>query len=71
MPHSGLIAAIRREGRRNLESLRRIQDATTTDDLRLSLVRVFDIALWFAGFSGMRSRSGAASHPPKRPDSQG
>ena len=29
-----VIAAIRREGRRNLESLRRIQDATTTDDLR-------------------------------------
>jgi hypothetical protein len=41
-------AAIRREGRRNLESLRRIQDATATNDLRLSLVRVFDIALWFA-----------------------
>jgi hypothetical protein len=42
------VAAIRREGRRNLRALRRIQKTTATRELRLSLVRIFDIALWFS-----------------------
>jgi len=41
-------AAIRREGRRNIETLRRIQEATATTEVCLSLVRLFDIALWFS-----------------------
>jgi hypothetical protein len=40
-------AALRREGRRNIDALDRIQDATATDRYRLSLIRVLDIALWF------------------------
>ena len=53
-----VVAAIRREGRRNIKPLRRIQKATATGELRLSLVRIFDIALWFshpaAGVVGAR-----------------
>ncbi|HEX8102140.1 MAG TPA: DUF6308 family protein [Solirubrobacteraceae bacterium] len=41
-------AALRREGRRNSDALKRIRDATATDRSRLSLIRVLDIALWFA-----------------------
>jgi hypothetical protein len=39
---------LRREGRRNIHALRRIQDATATERTRLSLIRLLDIALWFA-----------------------
>ena len=53
-----VIAAIRREGRRNIKPLQRIQKGTATGELRLSLVRIFDIALWFshpaAGVAGAR-----------------
>ena len=41
-------AAIRREGQRNIDALRRIQEATATERVRLSLVRLLDIALWFS-----------------------
>jgi hypothetical protein len=42
-------AALRREGRRNIQPLRAIQDAVVDDGgLELSLVRVLDICLWFA-----------------------
>jgi len=40
--------AIRREGRRNIEALRRIQAKLAEEDVQLSLVRILDIALWFA-----------------------
>jgi hypothetical protein len=40
--------AMRREGRRNIDALGRIQDATATEHTRLSLIRLLDIALWFA-----------------------
>jgi hypothetical protein len=53
-----VVAVIRREGRRNIKALRRIQKTTATAELRLSLVRIFDIALWFshpaAGVDGAR-----------------
>jgi hypothetical protein len=41
-------SAIRREGRRNIEPLQRIQIALKADKIALSLVRIFDIALWFS-----------------------
>jgi hypothetical protein len=41
-------AAIRREGRRNIDALRNIQAELATSDIKLSLVRIFDIALWFS-----------------------
>lgn len=41
-------AAIRREGRRNIDPLHNIQAELAKDDIKLSLVRIFDIALWFS-----------------------
>ena len=41
-------SALRREGQRNIDALRRIQDATATERTRLTLIRLLDIALWFA-----------------------
>ncbi|RKQ86059.1 hypothetical protein C8N24_4068 [Solirubrobacter pauli] len=41
-------AALRREGRRNIHALRHIQDATASERTRLTLIRLLDIALWFA-----------------------
>jgi Family of unknown function (DUF6308) len=41
-------SAIRREGRRNLEPLRAIQTKLAEENVNLSLVRIFDIALWFS-----------------------
>jgi hypothetical protein len=53
-----VVAAIRREGRNNIDALRGIQAATASDRLRLSAVRVLDIALWSAhpaaGVEGLR-----------------
>jgi hypothetical protein len=43
-----ITTALRREGRRNIDALRRIQDATATEHTRLTLIRLLDIALWFA-----------------------
>jgi len=40
--------AIRREGRRNIKALRRIQDELNNDGVQLSLVRILDITLWFS-----------------------
>lgn len=39
-------SALRREGQRNIDALRRIQDATATERTRLTLIRLLDIALW-------------------------
>ena len=45
----GVAAAIRREGRRNLDVLRRIQDElAAADHIRRPLVRIFDAILWFS-----------------------
>jgi len=41
-------AALGREGRRSIDALQRIRDAIATERFPLSLVRVLDIALWFA-----------------------
>jgi hypothetical protein len=42
-------AAIRREGRRNIDALRAIQaEVGDGGRLRLTLVRILDICLWFA-----------------------
>ena len=41
-------AAIRREGRRNIDALHNIQAELAKDGHELSLVRIFDIALWFS-----------------------
>jgi Family of unknown function (DUF6308) len=41
-------SAIRREARRNIEPLRHIQARLRAEGSRLSLVRLFDIALWFS-----------------------
>ena len=43
-----LTAAIRREGRANLDVLRCIQLALEGEGVELSLVRILDIALWFS-----------------------
>jgi hypothetical protein len=53
-----VVAAVRREGRNNIEELRRIQAVIAADGPILSLVRIFDIVLWFshtaAGVDGAR-----------------
>jgi len=41
-------AAVRREGRRNIDVLRSIQSELAKDGIELSLVRILDIALWFS-----------------------
>jgi len=43
-----LTSALRREGRRNIGALQRIQTETAIDGLHLSLVRLLDITLWFS-----------------------
>jgi hypothetical protein len=43
-----LTRVIRSEGRRNLETLRRIRDALSAEGTRRSLVRLLDAILWFA-----------------------
>jgi hypothetical protein len=43
-----LATAIRREGRRNLEVLQRIQAELARDDINRPLIRIFDAILWFA-----------------------
>ncbi|MFL5854478.1 MAG: DUF6308 family protein [Solirubrobacteraceae bacterium] len=43
-----LATAIRREGRRNLDALRRIQGELVEDDIHRPLIRIFDVVLWFS-----------------------
>jgi hypothetical protein len=43
-----LASAIRREGRRNLEVLQRIQAQLAKDDIDRPLIRIFDAILWFS-----------------------
>jgi Family of unknown function (DUF6308) len=62
-----LATAIRREARRNLDVLRRIQVQLAKDDIERPLIRIFDAILWFshpaAGIPGAE-RSIAVSHYP-------
>jgi hypothetical protein len=43
-----LVSAIRREGRRNLMALRRIQAELAKSEITRSLIRIFDAILWFS-----------------------
>lgn len=43
-----LVTAIRREGRRNLRALQRIQAELARSDTTRSLIRIFDAILWFS-----------------------
>ena len=43
-----LAAAIRREGRRNIQVLRRIQEELTSEGIERTLIRIFDGILWYS-----------------------
>jgi hypothetical protein len=43
-----LVTAIRREGRRNLDVLQRIQAELANDGITRPLIRIFDAILWFS-----------------------
>jgi hypothetical protein len=44
----GLTSAIRREGRRNIQVLRRIQSELVNEGIQRTLVRIFDGILWYS-----------------------
>ncbi len=70
-----LAAAIRREGRRNIQVLRRIQEELASEGIERTLVRIFDGILWYshpaAGVPGgertisvgIRAREGGSCRP--------
>jgi hypothetical protein len=43
-----LAAAIRREGRRNIQVLRRIQEELISEGIERTLIRIFDGILWYS-----------------------
>jgi len=64
-----LAGAVRREGRQNVDVLRRVQAALRDDGVARSLVRIFDALLWFshpaAGLAGATRVIQVSLEPPR------